>query len=291
MAYELIIKNQVGSIQWDPNGLQQYVEGMIQKYDGLVFTDEEIPEAKKRMADLNRLKKNIEDKRKEIKKEIAEPYTQFEAQIKPIVQRIDEVRGKIDIQVKDYERIRDEKKQKEIQDWWTANGTKGVSLQLVWDPRYLNVTFTMDQVIQDLKDKKEQITAGLALICQLAKDNPEQVDFMIQDYIKHLDTQRALQNWQNFEESRARAERIKAEQEAARIAAEQARAADPEPVQVNVQETGTSSEYAPEQPRERHWLITFKVEGSHDQMVRLGNFMNSMKPQGFKYYVISKEEK
>lgn len=83
MAYELIIKNQVGSIQWDPNGLQQYVEGMIQKYDGLIFTDEEIPEAKKRMADLNRLKKNIEDKRKEIKKEIAEPYMQFEAQIKP----------------------------------------------------------------------------------------------------------------------------------------------------------------------------------------------------------------
>ena len=71
MAYELIIKNQVGSIQWDPNGLQQYVEGMIRKYDGLIFTDEEIPEAKKRMADLNRLKKNIEDKRKEIKKEPA----------------------------------------------------------------------------------------------------------------------------------------------------------------------------------------------------------------------------
>lgn len=291
MAYELIIKNQVGSIQWDPNGLQQYVEGMIQKYDGLVFTDEEIPEAKKRMADLNRLKKNIEDKRKEIKKEIAEPYMQFEAQIKPIVQRIDEVRGKIDVQVKDYERIRDEKKQKEIQDWWAANGTKGVSIQLVWDPRYLNVTFTMDQVIQDLKAKKEKNTENLALICNMAKDNPVQADFMIEDFTKHLSVQQALENWQKLEDARIRAEQIKAEREAARIAAEQARAAesakDPEPA------PAIQPERPAPQPRQpsRHWSITFRVEGSHEDMVALGNYMNSLKPNGFKYYVIEREEK
>lgn len=291
MAYELIIKNQVGSIQWDPNGLQQYVEGMIQKYDGLVFTDEEIPEAKKRMADLNRLKKNIEDKRKEIKKEIAEPYMQFEAQIKPIVQRIDEVRGKIDVQVKDYERIRDEKKQKEIQDWWAANGTKGVSIQLVWDPRYLNVTFTMDQVIQDLKAKKEKNTENLALICNMAKDNPVQADFMIEDFTKHLSVQQALENWQKLEDARIRAEQIKAEREAARIAAEQARAAesakDPEPAPAIQPERPAPQ---PQQPS-RHWSITFRVEGSHEDMVALGNYMNSLKPNGFKYYVIEREEK
>lgn len=291
MAYELIIKNQVGSIQWDPNGLQQYVEGMIQKYDGLIFTDEEIPEAKKRMADLNRLKKNIEDKRKEIKKEIAEPYMQFEAQIKPIVQRIDEVRGKIDVQVKDYERIRDEKKQKEIQDWWAANGTKGVSIQLVWDPRYLNVTFTMDQVIQDLKAKKEKNTENLALICNMAKDNPVQADFMIEDFTKHLSVQQALENWQKLEDARIRAEQIKAEREAARIAAEQARAAesakDPEPA------PAIQPERPAPQPQQdsRHWSITFRVEGSHEDMVALGNYMNSLKPNGFKYYVIEREEK
>ena len=289
MAYELIIKNQVGSIQWDPNGLQQYVEGMIQKYDGLVFTDEEIPEAKKRMADLNRLKKNIEDKRKEIKKEIAEPYMQFEAQIKPIVQRIDEVRGKIDVQVKDYERIRDEKKQKEIQDWWAANGTKGVSIQLVWDPRYLNATFTMDQVIQDLKAKKEKNTENLALICNMAKDNPVQADFMIEDFTKHLSVQQALENWQKLEDARIRAEQIKAEREAARIAAEQARAAesakDPEPV------PAIQPERPAPQQASRHWSITFRVEGSHEDMVALGNYMNSLKPNGFKYYVIEREEK
>ena len=289
MAYELIIKNQVGSIQWDPNGLQQYVEGMIQKYDGLIFTDEEIPEAKKRMADLNRLKKNIEDKRKEIKKEIADPYMQFEAQIKPIVQRIDEVRGKIDVQVKDYERIRDEKKQKEIQDWWAANGTKGVSIQLVWDPRYLNVTFTMDQVIQDLKAKKEKNTENLALICNMAKDNPVQADFMIEDFTKHLSVQQALENWQKLEDARIRAEQIKAEREAARIAAEQARAAesakDPEPA------PAIQPERPAPQQASRHWSITFRVEGSHEDMVALGNYMNSLKPNGFKYYVIEREEK
>lgn len=296
MAYELIIKNQVGSIQWDPNGLQQYVEGMIQKYDGLVFTDEEIPEAKKRMADLNRLKKNIEDKRKEIKKEIAEPYMQFEAQIKPIVQRIDEVRGKIDVQVKDYERIRDEKKQKEIQDWWAANGTKGVSIQLVWDPRYLNVTFTMDQVIQDLKAKKEKNTENLALICNMAKDNPVQADFMIEDFTKHLSVQQALENWQKLEDARIRAEQIKAEREAARIAAEQARAAesakDPEPAPaIQPERPAPKPQQISIEQASRHWSITFRVEGSHEDMVALGNYMNSLKPNGFKYYVIEREEK
>ena len=108
MAYELIIKNQVGTIQWDRAGLEKYVECQVQKYDNLLFTDAEMPEAKKTMAELNRLKKQIEDRRKEIKKEIAAPYTEFESQVKPIVQRIDEVRGKIETQVREYEQIRDE---------------------------------------------------------------------------------------------------------------------------------------------------------------------------------------
>ena len=56
MAYELIIKNQVGAIQWDRTGLEKYVESQVQKYDNLLFTDAEMPEAKKTMAELNRLK-------------------------------------------------------------------------------------------------------------------------------------------------------------------------------------------------------------------------------------------
>lgn len=291
MAYELIIKNQVGSIQWDPNGLQKYVEGMIQKYDGLIFTDEEIPEAKKRMADLNRLKKQIEDRRKEIKKEIAAPYTEFESQVKPIVQRIDEVRGKIDLQVKEYERIRDEKKQSEIEAWWTANGSPGIRLDQVWDPRYLNVTFGLEAVFQDLQAKKEKITAERTLIIQLAEGRAEMADFMIQDHGRHLDVQTALQNWQKFEENRKRMEQIKAETEAARAAAEMARISYPEPPQVKTQESGTAQEIEPEQPQEKHWEITFRVEGSHSQMVQLGNYMNTLKPNGFKYYVIEREEK
>ncbi len=65
-------------------------------YSSMVYTADNIKAAKKDKAALNKLKKAIEDRRKEIKRVIMEPYTIVEAQAKELVALIDEPLALID---------------------------------------------------------------------------------------------------------------------------------------------------------------------------------------------------
>ena len=59
-------------------------------YSSIVYTPDNVKEAKKDKASLNKLRKAIEDRRKEIKRIIMEPYASVEVQAKELVAMIDE---------------------------------------------------------------------------------------------------------------------------------------------------------------------------------------------------------
>lgn len=60
------------------NAIKQYAR----KYDGLVVTEETLADSKKARADLNKLSKALNDRRKEIKRNYNVPLKEFEAKIK-----------------------------------------------------------------------------------------------------------------------------------------------------------------------------------------------------------------
>ena len=154
MSYQLTIAHKPGTIECDFKGLNAYVESQIQKYDGLVVTEEQIKDAEKNMADLNKMKDLIEDRRKEIKKEITIPYTEFEKNIKPIVKRIDEVRGKIKEQVDAFKEQEKAEKKKRICDWWKENGKQNIPIEKIWNEQWLNKGTSDKQWQADLKQRK-----------------------------------------------------------------------------------------------------------------------------------------
>lgn len=70
--------------------LKQALEQQLEVYKSLAYSQDSVKAAKKDKAMLNKLKKAIDDKRKEIKKIYMQPYTVVEAQAKELIALIDE---------------------------------------------------------------------------------------------------------------------------------------------------------------------------------------------------------
>lgn len=87
----LVSRQEPGIVSIDNfDELKSALQEQLAVYKTIVYTPETIKAAKKDKAALNKLKKAIEDRRKEIKKIYMEPYTVVEAQAKELVALIDE---------------------------------------------------------------------------------------------------------------------------------------------------------------------------------------------------------
>lgn len=103
MEFRLINPTEDGflrRIQWNKEELEAAVRAKIAGYENVVYTEENIKAAKNDRAELNKLIKAIEERRKQVKNIINEPYTVFEAELKEITALINEPVALIDQQAK-----------------------------------------------------------------------------------------------------------------------------------------------------------------------------------------------
>lgn len=115
MELRLINPNENGFLQhieWNAEEIRKQVSVMMSAYTDVTYTEDTMKSAKDDRATLNKFKKAIEDRRKEVKKKCMEPYEQFEREVKEVVALIDEPIQMIDNQIKEYEeRLKAEKKE------------------------------------------------------------------------------------------------------------------------------------------------------------------------------------
>ena len=64
-------------IEWNYEELKAELSQKLEQYKGLVYTEDQIKEAKADRAKLNALATAIDGKRKELKKQCLQPYEQF----------------------------------------------------------------------------------------------------------------------------------------------------------------------------------------------------------------------
>ena len=113
MEFRLINPTEDGflrRIQWNKEELEAAVRAKIAGYENVVYTEENIKAAKNDRAELNKLIKAIEERRKQVKNIINEPYAVFEAELKEITALINEPVALIDQQVKAFEEKQKEEK-------------------------------------------------------------------------------------------------------------------------------------------------------------------------------------
>lgn len=214
-ALEVRVEQKLGLLNWNFEELNQQLDSQLEKYRGLTFTDDQMPEAKKTRAALNKVAKEINDRKLAVKREFCAPYEQFEDQAKILIGKIKEVSGEIDQQVKDYEESKKQKKRQQIEDWWFENGKRTIKIEQIWDPRWLNTTYGEDWKL-DLIRIKEKTTSDLSTITTLRDDaHPEKIDFLIEHYMKTLDLNKTIAAWEDhvIAQENAKAERERLEQE------------------------------------------------------------------------------
>lgn len=218
-------------IKWNKEELEAAVRHKISAYQNVVYTEDNMKQAKEDRAELNRLAKAIEERRKMVKKIINEPYDVFEAELKEVLALIQEPVGIIDRQVKAFEDQQKEEKKKRIRSAYDeVIGDLGQVLpfEKVFDSRYLNQTYKLATAQADIKAKVEKVRTDLETIDSLEskyKLNAKDV------YIRTLDLSKALaenKRLSDLEEKLEAERRRKAEEEAERkrLAEERRKAAE-----------------------------------------------------------------
>ena len=90
-------------IDFNYEELKQSIKASLEKYDNLLYTDDQMKAAKTDRANLNNFIKALDAKRKEVKEKCLAPYAEFEAKIKELQALVEEPVLRIDNQIKTYE--------------------------------------------------------------------------------------------------------------------------------------------------------------------------------------------
>ena len=101
-------------IDWNKDELLKYVRSITEKYNGRVYTDDDITDARTDRAELNALKNTISDGRIRVKKAVMAPYDRFEAEVLEVTNIIIEAVKPIDEAIKTHDENQKADKKKQL---------------------------------------------------------------------------------------------------------------------------------------------------------------------------------
>lgn len=203
--------------------LKKELSDKVKMYETLVYTDDQIKSAKADRADLNHLKKALNDERIRREKEYMQPFNAFKAQINEIIGIIDKPVALIDKQIKEYEEQQRQEKKKEIEFLFsTYPHPEWLNLSQIWDEKWLNASVSMKKVCEELNSRIDAVNEDLATLSDL----PEFAFEAIETYKTTLDLNKSIAEVHRLSEMqkrKAEQERIKVEQEKERAEQERLR--------------------------------------------------------------------
>ena len=171
--------------------IKAYLAARLEGYKHLVYSEDSLKLAKADKATLTKLKKALDERRKEIKKVYMEPYLAVEAQIKELTAMIDEPLAEIDGFVKGMQEAEKAAKRQEIKRFYdTISGPLGELAERVFaseaffDPKWENAS-TRVKVWQDgLREKVAQAASDLRTIQQIGGSH---APALIDRYLETMD--------------------------------------------------------------------------------------------------------
>lgn len=251
--------------------LKQELTSKVAHYETLVYTDDQIKEAKADKANLNKLKKALNDERIRREKEYMIPFNAFKAQVNEIIDIIDKPVEVIDKQVKAYEEKQKQEKLDEIVAFY--NGTEHpewLHFSQVLNEKWLNASVSMKSIQESITSGLEKINTDLATLSNLPEFGFEASEV----YKTTLDMNRAIAEAQRMSqiakakaEAEAEAQKRKAEAEAMKLqmAQEEQKVVEAAPVE----KAATPDVLDPA----KQW-VTFAACMTVDQAFELKKFFN-----------------
>lgn len=243
------------------------VQERLKVYDGLIVSEEAIPQTKQDIAELRKIAKNASDLRISIKKEHEAKIAETITQLKEITDLYNGAANKLDEQVKVYEQKAQSEKEEQITAYWNSRIgklEKFLSLQTVWNPKWLNKGYSMIQVQMDIDGAIDRATSGVRTI--LAMKSPHE-QTLLRTLFSTLDIQKVLDEKIALDDQLEHMQKEKEAQETSQIHQESVSAAEAT-VPAGNEENVTEAFF-------KEYTISFKVTGTKEQILSLREFLVS----------------
>lgn len=161
------------AIKFNYDELKAALVANLEKYKNLVYTAENVKEAKDDRATLNALKKSMNDEKIRIKKEFNKPYDDFETKIKELIELVDQPASEIDKQVKAFEEAEKVKKREVIDNIYAENigeYAKLIPLTKIYDSRWENKTYKETDITKEIQDVVKKADNDIKVIEDLQSE-------------------------------------------------------------------------------------------------------------------------
>lgn len=139
--------------------LKEQLTSSLEDYKGLIVTEDNLKSIKKTKAELNNLKKQMDDKRKQVKREYIIPYNEFKNDVDGLISLVDQVVAPIDQGVKELEeKQRQERKQHVLEMINKMAPEYSVKPEEVtFDPKWTNKSLSEIQRTRDIAESLETL--------------------------------------------------------------------------------------------------------------------------------------
>lgn len=284
---ELVVSEKtLGSLTTNAIQIRDMVKAALPMYDISNYSDENIDQAKRDKATLNKAAKALNSKRLEIEKEFMRPFGEFKEVVSDTVKLISECSAKIDNIVKTNEQQYKDKKNASIRKYFDENNVNLVEFGKVFKPEWLNKSVSIKSVCSNIDSIFAQVENDISSLSSFGED----FDVLRTYYMDTLNIASTIQYANRLKEQRERARlaeeaRIKAEQERRKVEEEQMKSTHSSnlfPKTDNRQQDDDEPPYF-EQPvvvyaseAQKKELLTraFKVTTTRENIIALGDFMN-----------------
>lgn len=209
--------------------LKAELKDKAEYYGSLLYTDEQIKDAKADRAMLNKFKNTANSERIRKEKEYMNPFNQFKSQINELIAIVDKPIAVIDERIAAYNDEQKAQKKKAIEELFAGMGFQSfVTLEKIWDPKWLNASTSMKSIEEQMRARMYQIGDDVYTLSQLPEFGFEATEVFKQT----LDINKAISEAKRMSEiAKAKTEaeaRRKAEEEARKAAEEARRKAEEE---------------------------------------------------------------
>lgn len=261
---ELVVSEKtLGSLTTNAIQIREMVKAVLPKYDIANYNDDNIDQAKKDKAALNKAAKALNAKRLEIEKEFMKPFGEFKEVVTETVKLIGEASAKIDNVVKLNEQQYKDKKKEEIRQYFDERNANLVDFEKVFNPSWLNKTASMKSIRAEIDATLNRIDGEIESL----KGYGEDFDVLRTYYMGTLNLSATLQYANKIQEQR---ERARIAEENRRKSEEEAKQKQPTvvtPQRIDAEKPKAESEGT-------LYTRAFKVYATKEQIIALGDYMN-----------------
>ena len=176
--FEIVVTPKVGEIEFNLDALKDELKDEVAIYENLVVTEENLKESKKDLATLRKVRTELDERKKSVKKAFMEPYTKFENEVKEAFAILDKPILHIDSAVKGFEEERKARRMEEIKKIYQENIedlADFIPLEKIFLDKWLNATSDDRDVIGVIATEKIRVRNDLNAIKALGSEIEDEV--------------------------------------------------------------------------------------------------------------------